>query len=90
MRKEKKNSYKNGSKSFTEEIQKQKNHIELAKACLVVLNFDKEAIEKDVEDLESKIASHKRKIDSWNKPAQRGAKNLKIEEMAYGDVVREE
>jgi hypothetical protein len=90
LRKEKKNAYKNGNKSFTEEIQKNKNNIELAKACLVVLNFDKEAIEHDIEDLESKIASHKRKIESWGKPAQRGAKNVKIEEMNYGEVMREE
>ena len=55
LRKEKKESYKNGSKLFTDQIEEQKHKIDLAKACLIVLNYDKNNIEKDIEENEKKI-----------------------------------
>jgi hypothetical protein len=62
----------------------------LAKACLVVLNFDRENVTKDIEDLEDKISSHKRKIDFLSKPTQKGPRNVDIEKMSYAEIVREE
>jgi hypothetical protein len=51
LRKEKKESNKNGSQLFTDQIEEQKHKIDLAKACLIVLNYDKNTIDKDIEDV---------------------------------------
>lgn len=74
----KKDNYKNGSKIFTDQIETQKHNISLAKACLVVLNFDKNNLDKDIDDVENKINQHKKKIDFINKPNPKTTKTNKI------------
>ena len=90
IQKMKKDSYKNGSKIFTDQIEAQKHNIELAKACLVVLNIDKNNLDKDLEDIENKINHHRKKIDFLNKPTQKSTKINKIEEMNYQELIKEE
>lgn len=62
----------------------------MAKACLVILNYDKETIKQDLEDIENKMAQQKRKIDNLNRPLQKDARNVKLEDMSYSELVKEE
>jgi chromosome segregation ATPase len=89
-RKEKKDSYKNGSQQFTDQIEAERANIRLAKACLVVLNFDKEELGHEIDEVENKISSHRRKIDLLGRPQERVNRNVKLEEMNASELAREE
>ena len=62
----------------------------MAKACLVILNFDKKEMEENLQDIDNKLAQLRRKVDNLSKPAQKGPRNVKLEEMTYSELVREE
>ena len=89
-RKQKKDSYKNGSQQFTDQIEAERANIRLAKACLVVLNFDKEELGHEIDEVENKINSHRRKIDLLGRPQERVNRNVKLEEMNASELAREE
>ena len=90
QRKDKKGEYKKGNQGFRKQIEDLKHKISLGKACLVVLNTDKDQQQREAANIDGKIDSHNRKIDYLSKSGSQVRKNVPLDKMSYSEVLSEQ